>query len=131
MKRSGILHGELSRIVAELGHGQLLVLGDYGLPVPRGVLSIDLALREGSPALTDVLATVLSELPVESALLASELAQTNPTYFQRLRALLHETPLEMVSHEELKAACHTAVAIVRTGEWTPYTNVVLRAGTAF
>lgn len=131
MKRAGILHGELSRIVAELGHGQLLVLGDYGLPVPPGVQRIDLALHEGSPALDDVLATVLSELPIEAALLASELPQTNPAYFQRLRALLREAPLELFPHEQIKATCREAVAIVRTGEWTPYANVVLRAAVTF
>lgn len=131
MKRTGILHGELSRVVAELGHGQLLVLGDYGLPVPPGVQRIDLALHEGSPALADVLATVLSELPIEAALLASELPQTNPAYFRQLRAQLHETSVELVLHEQIKAACREAVAVVRTGEWTPYANVVLRAGVAF
>jgi|SRR5579884_846416 len=130
MKRGGILHGELSRIVAELGHGQTLVLGDYGLPIPSGVWRIDLALREGSPALLDALETVLSELPVESAVVATELAEGNPAYFERLRALL-AVPVELVTHEQLKAVCRDAVAVVRTGEWTPYANVVLRAGVAF
>ena len=34
MKRAGLLHAELSGLIAAMGHGDLLVIGDAGLPVP-------------------------------------------------------------------------------------------------
>lgn len=130
MKRSGVLHGELSEIIANLGHGQLLVIGDAGLPIPAGVRRIDLAVRPGLPAFLDVLAAVLAELPIESCAVASELFERNPDYYQRVAALV-DAPIERISHEELKAESQHAVAVIRTGEWTPYANVILRAGVVF
>lgn len=130
MKRTGILHGELSRIIAELGHGQALVVADYGLPVPEGVLRIDLAVRQGLPALLDVLAAIRGELEVESAVVAMELVEANPDYWRRLRDLV-ACPVELIPHVTFKSACAQAAAIVRTGEWTPYANVLLRAGAVF
>ena len=49
MKKSGILHPELARVIASLGHGDGLCIADAGLPVPAGVLRIDLALGPGLP----------------------------------------------------------------------------------
>ena len=130
MKRSGVLHGELSEIIANLGHGQLLVIGDAGLPVPAGARRIDLAVRPGLPAFLDVLAAVLADLPVESCAVASELFERNRDYYQRIESLV-DAPIERISHEELKAESHHAIAVVRTGEWTPYANIILRAGVVF
>lgn len=130
MKRGGVLHGELSQIIAELGHGQTLVIADNGLPIPDGVRRIDLAIRPGVPGFLDVLEAVLAELPVESFMVADELYERDPEYFQRVASLV-DAPLTRVSHEELKAESRQAVAVVRTGEWTPYANVILRAGVTF
>ncbi len=130
MKRNGILHGELSRIIAELGHGQSLVVADYGLPVPPGVRRIDLAVRPGLPPLLDVLGAIRDELTVELAFVATELTEENPAYWRQVRDLV-ACPVELISHEAFKTACRDSVAIVRTGEWTPYANVLLRAGVVF
>lgn len=134
MKRSGVLHGELSEIIANLGHGQQLVIGDAGLPIPAGVRRIDLAVRPGLPAFLDVLAAVLADLPVESCVVASELFERNPDYYQRIASLvdaLTDAPIERISHEDLKVESQHAVAVIRTGEWTPFANVILRAGVVF
>jgi len=44
---------------------------------------------------------------------------------------LADAPIERISHEELKVESQHAVAVIRTGEWTPYANVILRAGVVF
>ncbi|MEL7164747.1 MAG: RbsD/FucU domain-containing protein, partial [Pseudomonadota bacterium] len=72
MKKAGILHAELSAVVAGLGHGDLLVIGDAGLPVPPGVPCVDLAVTLGVPGMLDVLDAVLSEMCVETAFRAEE-----------------------------------------------------------
>ena len=43
MKRSPLLHAELSHVIASLGHGDMLVLGDaglrvFGIALPRATL---------------------------------------------------------------------------------------------
>ncbi|WP_067621492.1 D-ribose pyranase [Alicyclobacillus acidiphilus] len=130
MKRSGILHGKLSQVIAELGHGQTIVIADYGLPVPKGIPFIDLAVRKNVPSMTSVLETVLHELRVEKAVVATELEATNPGLHKEICSMLGIN-VEQVSHDDLKAMTETASVIVRTGEWTSYANIVLFAGVVF
>ncbi|MFO7274324.1 MAG: D-ribose pyranase [Bacillota bacterium] len=131
MKKTTLLNQALSEVVAGMGHGDLLVIGDYGLPCPQGVRRIDLALRPGIPAFLDVVETVLTELQVEAAVIARETAERNPAVQEGLNRLLGGIPITTVSHEELKQMSARAVALVRTGECTPYANVILRAGVTF
>jgi D-ribose pyranase len=131
MKKAALLHGELSQVVAMLGHGDALVIADAGLPVPPGVRCIDLAVTRGVPAFSDVLAAVLCEMQVEHALCAEELAARSPELAARLPAWLGGVPLQTVSHESFKRRSRRARAIVRTGEFTPYANVMLFAGVVF
>ncbi|MFB5191387.1 D-ribose pyranase [Alicyclobacillus fastidiosus] len=130
MKKNGVLHSELSKIIAELGHGQALVVADYGLPVPKGVRMIDLAIRENVPAFMDVFRAILTELTVEKAVVASELKDINPSLYTTIETNV-EMPLEQVPHETLKQITENVSVVVRTGEWTPYANVVLYAGVVF
>ncbi|OTA40614.1 MAG: D-ribose pyranase [Symbiobacterium thermophilum] len=131
MKKTTLLNQALSEVVAGMGHGDLLVIGDYGLPCPKGVRRIDLALRPGIPAFLDVVETILAELQVEAAVVARETAERNPAVQEGLTRLLAGVPVTTVSHEELKEISARAVALVRTGECTPYANVILRAGVTF
>jgi D-ribose pyranase len=130
MKKSGILHGEISKLIAEAGHGETIVISDYGLPVPDGVKWIDLAVSKGVPSFIDVLNAVVSELTVESITLTTELKENNPSLFAEIQKLVNK-PAEIIPHEDFKAACATAKVILRTGEWTPFANVALRAGVVF
>jgi D-ribose pyranase len=131
MKKTPLLHAELSRLIALLGHGDLLVIGDAGLPIPAGPQRIDLAVTANVPRLMDVVRVVLQEMQVESAVIAGELPLRNPTVHSALMQELGATPFEQVSHSEFKALSATARAIVRTGEFSPYANVILRAGVVF
>lgn len=130
MKRTTLLHAELSRVIARMGHGDLLVIGDAGLPIPPGPLAIDLAVTRGVPAFADVLRAVLSELQVERAVVAHEAFATAGAAAPGCFAGLPVAP-ERVPHERLKSLCAGAVAAVRTGEHTPYANVLLYAGVVF
>lgn len=128
MKRQGILHPGLAAAVASLGHGDLLVVADAGLPVPPGVARIDLAVAAGVPGFFPVLEAVLGEVRAEAAVAAAEAA---PDLVAALGARLGAVPLERVPHAEFKALTARARAVVRTGEFTPYCNVILRAGVVF
>lgn len=130
MKKSGVLNHSLSQVIAQLGHGQTIVIADYGLPVPKGVPMIDLAVRNGLPRLTDVLQTVLEELAVEGATVASELSVAHPAFYDSLVQMIGG-PVSQISHEDLKRQLGEAFAVVRTGEFTSYSNVILKSGVIF
>jgi D-ribose pyranase len=129
MRRSGLWHPRLTSLIAAMGHGELLVIADPGLPVPGGVEVVDLVLTRGEPGFMTVLRPVLAELVVEQATLASELADSK--LIEDVTSQLGDVPLAWVTHDELKNITARARAVVRTGEDTPYANIVLRAGVPF
>src|SRR4051812_48228813 len=120
VKRTPLLHAELSQVIAALGHGDMVVIGDAGLPVPEGPRRIDLALTPGIPRVADVLRVVLSEMQVERAVIAHEaLGAQNGALPDWCAGQLAITP-ETLSHDEFKRLSARAKAVVRTGECTPY-----------
>lgn len=134
MKKSPLLHAELSHLMATLGHGDTIVIGDAGLPIPAGLQRIDLALMRGVPTLAQTLQAVLSEMAVEGAVIAQEAplaANGLPAWYPASLAEQGGVRPQAVSHEEFKHQCYNARAIIRTGECTPYANIILRAGVAF
>lgn len=132
MRRSGLLHAELNRVIAAMGHTDTLVIGDVGLPVPRGVPCIDLAVLPGTPSFAQVFEAVFAELAVESVTFASEVHEKNPALAALTGRLAKDgLALSEVSHEDFKRLTARAVAVVRTGETAPYANVILHAGVTF
>ncbi|KAA0930328.1 D-ribose pyranase [Streptomyces apricus] len=130
MKRSGILNRHLAGAVAELGHGDGVLVCDAGMPIPAGPRVVDLAFRAGVPSFEEVLAGLLDELVVEGATAAQEVRTANPAAAALLAGHFGAT-LAHVSHEELKSLSAGARLIVRTGEARPYANVLLRCGVFF
>ena len=131
MKKTLLLHGELSHLVATLGHGDLVVIADAGLPVPPGTRCIDLALTRGVPSFEQVLDVVLTEMQVERADYAAEMSTHSARLETVLRGRLGDSALHVVPHDALKQRSGMARAIIRTGECSPYANVILYAGVVF
>ncbi|MFJ3450481.1 D-ribose pyranase [Pseudomonas sichuanensis] len=134
MKKTPLLNVALSRVIAGLGHGDIVVIGDAGLPVPPGVELIDLALTPGIPDFASVLRVVLSEMQVERHVLAEEIIQAAPPALVEVERLRGEGvigPCQLLTHAEFKVLCQQARAVVRTGECKPYSNIALVAGVIF
>lgn len=139
MKRTGLLNSELSYIISKLGHLDTLTVCDAGLPVPEGVQRIDLAVSEGVPSFIDVVEAVLTELELESVELAEEFKDVSPAKHDELIELLEQEskergkdiPVDYVRHVNFKLNTKKSVAIVRTGEFTPYANITFKAGVVF
>lgn len=127
MKKHGVLHAELSRCIAALGHKDLFMIGDAGMPIPPGVEIIDLAVTAGVPTFRQV----LEETEVEGYYLADEIRTHNETLHAYLQQKLKGVPAEYMPHGELKAFSAKAKFAIRTGEFSPYPNVILRAGVVF
>lgn len=127
MKRAGILNADLSGRIARLGHTDAVVVADCGLPVPPTVPVVDLAVVRGLPRFTDVLDAIGAEVVVEHATIAAEAAATTAGAWLRERY----PGAEEIPHERLKELVTRASFVVRTGEDTPFANVVLRCGVPF
>ncbi|NLL91872.1 MAG: D-ribose pyranase [Ruminococcaceae bacterium] len=131
MKKSTLLNAPASALVAEMGHTDMLTICDCGLPISDGPKRIDLALTFGTPTLPQTLETVLSELKIEGAILASEIIDVSPEMYKSILELLGDVKIEYVSHEDFKKLTQSSRGIIRTGECTSFANVILISGVAF
>ena len=132
MLKKGIFHPQLCKVLAELRHMDMLVVGDAGLPIPKGVERVDLGWLEGSPGYLEVLKALMDEIVVEKAIFANEALEVSPEFHKKALELLPENlPLEYIPHAELKKTSKEAKAIVLTGEFTGYTNVILVCGCVY
>lgn len=135
MKKSGILNSEISRVLSYMGHTDTLGIGDCGLPVPEETERIDLALEKGCPGFMQVLKAVSKDMKIEKVLLAEKIKERNPKILTEIQVLFQEQPegfkIEFVSHEELKRRTKFCKAVIRTGEATPYANIILQSGCLF
>ncbi|MFV0126273.1 D-ribose pyranase [Streptomyces sp. HMX112] len=129
MKKAGILNRHLAGALAELGHGDGVLVCDAGMPIPDGPRVVDLAFRAGVPAFAEILEGLLAELVVEGATAAEEVRRANPQASKLLDDCF--PALDLVSHERLKELSAGARLVVRTGEARPYANVLLRCGVFF
>lgn len=133
MKKHGTLNSEISCVLSRMGHTDTLCVGDCGLPIPDGVKRIDLSLTFGVPSFIDVLKTVLEDMKVEKIVLAEEIIENNPKVLAEIKELFHNSgvKMELIPHASLKHETRNCKAIIRTGETTPFANIILQSGCIF
>lgn len=131
MKKNGILNSEISKLLSDLGHTDKITIADAGLPVPDGVKKIDLALKLGTPSFIEVLEEVLKDMAVEKVILAEEIKVDNESQLDAIHQLVGTNEVEFVSHEAFKKQSGQSKAIIRTGEATPFSNIILQSNVIF
>jgi len=135
VKRNGIINADISRVLSYMGHTDTLAVGDCGLPIPEETERIDLALKMGVPSFMEVLREIAKEMKIEKIVLAEEIREKNPNILEEILALVNEMDteceIEYCSHGELKARTKTCKAVIRTGETTPYANIILQSACLF
>lgn len=133
MKKNGILNSEISRILSYMGHTDCIAIGDCGLPIPDETERIDLALAFGIPTFMQTLEIVAKDMKIEKIILAEEIKEKNPDILCKIEALFSDCNIETeyVSHSQLKEKTKDCKAVIRTGETTPYANIILQSGCIF
>jgi len=139
MKKAKLLNAEVSQVIASLGHTDSLAIADAGLPIPATSRRIDLALTQGVPSFLQVFSVVTDEMQEERAVLAEEIKRQNPVLHETLIGQLKQLEqqqgntitLEYVSHQAFKQQTQTTRAVIRSGECSPYANIILFAGVTF
>ena len=126
MRKTGLLNTAIIKEISAIGHTQYLIIGDAGLPIPKDTLLIDLALKSGVPSFLETAEAVLDEMVVEHCYLADEIKEKNKKLNTEIGKLT-----ENIMHEELKKMSEYARVIIRTGETSPFANIVLVAGVNF
>ncbi|MBR4014592.1 MAG: D-ribose pyranase [Anaerotignum sp.] len=133
MKKQGILNSDISRVLSYMGHTDTICIGDCGLPIPDEVERIDLALAFGEPTFMRTLEVIAGDMKVEKIILAEEIKAHNPQVLEEIKTFFagEEIEVEFISHTLLKDRTRSCKAVIRTGETTPYANIILQAGCIF
>ena len=135
MKKTGIINADISRVLSYMGHTDRIAVGDCGLPIPEETERIDLALRLGTPRFMEVLEAILDDMVIEKVVLAEEIKENNPALLAEIQNLLKErelqVPVEFISHAQLKEETKSCRAVIRSGENTPYANIILQSACIF
>lgn len=135
MKKTGIINADISRVLSYMGHTDKIAVGDCGLPIPEETERIDLALRLGTPRFMEVLEAILDDMVIEKVVLAEEIKENNPALLAEIQNLLKErelqVPVEFISHAQLKEETKSCRAVIRSGENTPYANIILQSACIF
>lgn len=139
MKKGKLINNEISHLISKLGHTDGITIGDCGLPIPDHIKRIDLAITLGVPDFLTVLDTVVSEQWVEEIILAEEIETHSKEMYDEIIKRIKSLEIEQgnnikiikIPHEEFKNKTKETKAVIRTGEYKPYTNIILKSGVVF
>ena len=139
MKKGTVLNADISRVISRLGHTDTVVVCDAGLPIPKTTERVDLALTQGVPTFMQVVDVVTTEMQVEAAILALEIKQHNPQLHETLLSHIEQLQqhqgntieIRYITHEQFKVNTAASLAVIRSGECSPYANIILCAGVTF
>ncbi len=131
MRKTSLLNSNLSSVISLMGHTDMIAIGDCGLPIPSETKRIDLALVAGVPTFLETLKATLMELEVEEVIIAQETKEVSPNTLSEIEKIIGNTKITFILHEELKLKLKECKAVVRTGEQSPYANIILKSGVVF
>lgn len=132
MRPNRILHPELARAVATLGHSDIILVTDAGFPIPKDAWRIDLGFYAGMPDVLDILRVLRQEIFVEEVHFAGDILTENKPLYAALQEIYIGSGAEfkLTTHEALVGdVAHRAKVIVRSGSFNPWANIALVAST--
>lgn len=126
---TGLLNRDLSALLTRMGHGDLFLLCDAGFAIPEGLPVVDVSLAINVPTVDAVLSELLKHFSIEKVLFAQEQRDANPKKLDSLlRQLGSSVQQETISHAELKKIARSVKGVIRTGDFSAYTNLIIVSG---
>ncbi|MEG2337450.1 MAG: D-ribose pyranase [Clostridium sp.] len=131
MKKTGILNTHICSLIAELGHQDMIAIVDASVSIPEEVKKIDLVLTLGIPSLEDTMKAVLEDMESNEIIIAMETEDENPVSFKTIKALAGDRKLTRVSNEQLKLMLKKCRGVIRCGEGSPYSSLLIKSASIF
>jgi D-ribose pyranase len=129
MKEIGILNRDIAAIISKQGHGDLLLITDAGFAIPKGIEVVDISLSENKPMVMDLLEELKKFFSVEKIFMSEETKSVSPSHFKKVSSVFgKEVEVEVIPHNEMKKKSESVKAVIRTGDFTAYSNVILVSG---
>jgi len=135
MLRTRLLHPEILAALAGAGHGSRVLIADGNYPFSTGCRAetpvVYLNLRPGLVSVIDVLETLLSAIPVESAMVMVPPEGPDPEIHGDFRKmLLADLPIIRRGRREFYAEVRSddTALVIATGEQRVWANIMLTIG---
>jgi D-ribose pyranase len=128
MLKTGILNPQIHSLLARVRHTNTLVIADRGFPFWPMIETVDISLVDDVPTVLAVLRALRLNFQIGKVWMAQEFLKSNSgktrsAFAEALKGieLLHEP------HSEFKQRVPPAIGLIRTGDTTPYANIILES----
>ena len=129
MLKTGILNPQLNSLLARVRHTNALVIADRGFPFWPMIETVDISLVDDVPTVLQLIAVVRANHNFTLACMASEFQKNNSAAIRASFARgLAGIKTKFEPHVRFKQRVPGAIGLIRTGDTTPYANVILISG---
>ena len=128
MLKNGILNPAINSLLSRVRHTNTLVIADRGFPYWPHIETVDISLIDDIPRVMDVLMAIRSNYSIGRVFAAEEFLAANSSQIaSELENALLGVPITFEPHIELKKRVPHAIGVIRTGDTTQYSNLVLES----
>lgn len=126
MLRTGILNPAILSLLARVRHTNTIVISDRGFPFWPQIETVDISLIDGLPTVNQMLEALLPDFVVGGVYMAEQFRSVNSeSVVSERQKLLGDIPLLFEEHDEFKKRVPGAIGLIRTGDTTHYSNIIL------
>ena len=128
MLKTGILNPQLLSLLARVRHTNALVIADRGFPFWPQIETVDISLVDNLPTVLQALVAIRPNFVAGKAWMAREFLRENGKGTRaKFIAALKGVSLKFEPHAEFKKRVPQAIGLIRTGDTTPYGNIILES----
>jgi D-ribose pyranase len=128
MLKSGILNPAINSLLSRVRHTNTLVIADRGFTFWPQIETVDISLVDDIPRVIDVLIAVQRNFSIGRIFASQEfLAGNSPQTASKLEDALLGIPITFEPHIEFKKRVPAAIGLIRTGDTTQYSNLILES----
>lgn len=128
MLKTGILNPQINSLLSRVRHTNTLVLADRGFPFWPNIETVDIALTDDIPTVTDVFRAIQGNFTIGHLFMAEQFrAENPPEILARLARLTGKIPITWEPHDTMKLRVSSAIGLIRTGDTTQYANMILQS----
>jgi D-ribose pyranase len=128
MLQTGILNPHVLDLLARIRHTNTLVIADWAFPYWPEIETVDISLTQGIPTVLEVLDLLTPIFKIGHIWQAEEFLSTNEAAtIERFKKSFGTIPLTREAHTTFKSRVPQAIGLIRTGDATPYGNLILES----
>ena len=128
MLQTGILNPHVLELIARVRHTNTLVIADWAFPYWPEIETVDISLTRNLPTVLDLLDLLTPIFKIGRIWQAEEFVTSNSAEtVARFAKSFGEIPLTREAHTDFKKRVPQAIGLIRTGDGTPYGNIIIES----